>query len=243
MNKSELAALFARHKKVALYFGGGKDSLACLYLLRPHWDRLHVYWCNPGNPFPETIEQMQRIRKLVPLFKEVRGNQPEIIAQDGWPSDVVPERYTTDGNIAFGPTPFKVQHRLYCCYRAFWMPMFETLLADGMTCLIRSRRHGETDKTEYGSGTITPQGQEIVFPIFNWTADDVYRYLQAEGVELPPFYRYSDHSIDCMDCTGYWGEGHGKYLAAQHPKAFIDYHRRITLIKRAVAEQMDICGE
>jgi len=33
-----------------LQLSGGKDSLACLYLLKPKWDDLIVAWVNTGAP-------------------------------------------------------------------------------------------------------------------------------------------------------------------------------------------------
>jgi 3'-phosphoadenosine 5'-phosphosulfate sulfotransferase (PAPS reductase)/FAD synthetase len=56
-----------RHKpgKAVLQFSGGKDSLACLLLLRPWWDRLTVMWVNTGAAFPETLELMEAVRSRV----------------------------------------------------------------------------------------------------------------------------------------------------------------------------------
>lgn len=233
--------IFARHKNVALSFSGGKDSLACLYLLRPWWDRLTVYWMNPGNPFPETVALMERVRTMVPHFKEVAGRQREIIALDGWPSDVVPHRYTSDGNAIFGATEFKVQSRLQCCIRSLMLPTYQAMLADGVTCCIRGKRHDEADKTGLTSGFVTEHGMELVFPIYEWGAEQVLAYLAEQGVELPKFYQHAKHSLDCMDCTAWWGEGLSRYLAAEHPVAFFEYERRVTLIKQAVADQLAEC--
>jgi phosphoadenosine phosphosulfate reductase len=233
--------IFARHTNVALAFSGGRDSLACLHLLRPYWGRLTVYWLNPGNPFPETVALMADVRRMVPRFKEIPGRQPEIIARDGWPSDVVPQRYTSDGNTVFGPTPFKVQTRLQCCIRSLMMPAYTAMLADDVTCCIRGKREEEADKTGIQSGYVSEHGMELIFPIYDWTAADVSAYLKAQGVSEPESYRYAKHSLDCMDCTAWWGEGLPQYLHAQHPAAFTEYVRRIGLIKRAVADQLSEC--
>jgi phosphoadenosine phosphosulfate reductase len=233
-------ALFDRHKNVALSFSGGKDSLALLHLMRPWWDRLTVYWLNPGNPFPETVEQMAQVRELVPHFKEVAGLQREIIAADGWPSDVVPHRYTTYSNAIFGPTPFKVQARLQCCIRSMMVPLWRALRADGVTCVLRGKRRSEADRTGIESGHVA-EGIEIVFPLLDWSTSDVFRFLEERDVDLPATYRHASHSLDCMDCTAWWGEGQGAYLKAAHPAMFRQYARRIWLIKRAVADQLDEC--
>lgn len=234
-------SIFERHDKVALSFSGGKDSLALLHMYRNYLDRITVYWLNPGNPFPETLQLMNEIRAAVPRFKEVAGKQREIVAADGWPSDVVPHAYTTDGNTVFGSTPFKVQARLSCCFRALMLPMYQAMVADGVTCCLRGKRHDEADKTGVPSGYVSPDGMELVFPLIEWSATDVLQYLAAAGVALPASYRAAKHSLDCMDCTAWWGEGLSNYLRQEHPTQYAEYRRRVILIKQAIAEQMTEC--
>ncbi len=233
--------IFDRHERIALQFSGGRDSLAVLYLCREWWDRLTVYWLNPGNPFPETVELMEKVRVMVPSFAEVKGKQKEIVAADGWPSDVVPQAHTTDGNIVFGATPFKVQSRLSCCVRAMMQPMHERMKADGVTCVIRGKRFEEKDKTGVETGFICASGIEYVFPIYEWTASDVTEFLSKEGVAIPESYQKAFHSLDCMDCTAWWGEGLSLFLEEKYPFHYAEYLRRVTLIKRAVMLQMDDC--
>jgi phosphoadenosine phosphosulfate reductase len=238
---SSLHKIFARHahRKVALSLSGGKDSLACLYLLRPFWERLTVYWLNSGDTFPETRAMMAKIRALVPAFKELQGRQPEVTARDGWPSDIVPHRYTTFSNAAHGPTPFKIQGRYDCCVRSMMLPMYEQMLADGATCIIRGKRHDEDDKTGLLSGYVDLNGVELQFPIFDWTGAQVRAYLAEQGVELPDFYKHGgNHSVDCMHCTAYWDEGHGPYLKAEHPVLFEEWSRRMKLITGAVKDAL-----
>lgn len=234
------SAIFQRHERVALQISGGKDSLATLHLFKPWWDRLAVFWLNPGDPFPETVALMETIRAKVPCFVEVAGRQKEVIAQDGWPSDVVPQGHTTDGNFVFGPTPFKVQTRLSCCYRALMLPMHEKMTELGVTCIIRGKRSEERDKTPSRSGE-THSGFELIYPIWDWSEADVLAYLAANKVPLPESYQHAGHSLDCMSCTAWWGEGLSRYLAAKHPDRHKEYVRRITLIKTAISEQMADC--
>lgn len=84
----------SRHKKVMLQLSSGKDSAAVLWLLQPYWDKFDVVWVNPGNPYPETLEYMEKIQKLVPRFICVLGNQPQDIQRNGWPVDIVPLDHT-----------------------------------------------------------------------------------------------------------------------------------------------------
>lgn len=234
------AELFRRHDRVALHFSGGKDSLAVLHLLRPWWNKLTVYWLNPGDPFPEMLELMASVKRLVPNFVEVAGRQRETIAAGGWPSDVVPIKFTPAGQFVFGEQPFKVQGRLDCCWNSLMLPMHERMKADGVTCIIRGKRAEEGDKTPSRSGEIH-DGIELVYPLLDWTEADVLDFLKTRGVSLPPSYAHASHSLDCLSCTAWWGEGLSRYLAAKHPEQHREYVRRIGLIKRAIAEQMADC--
>ena len=233
-------ALFGRHERVALQVSGGKDSLAVLHAMKPWWDKLRVYWLNPGDPFPETVALMENIKSAVPSFVEIPGRQKEIIAADGWPSDVVPVKWTTFGQFVFGEKPYKIQGRLDCCYRALMAPMQEAMIRDGITCIIRGKRSEEADKSPTRSGDVV-EGIELVYPLWDWTAGKVEKYLEVNGVELPESYKYASHSLDCMSCTAWWGEGLSKFLSAEHPAHFAEYDRRVGLIKAAIAEEITNC--
>lgn len=234
------APIFIRHERIALQVSGGKDSLATLYAMRPWWDRLCVYWLNTGDAFPETVALMNRIRADVPHFVEIAGRQKAIVAADGWPSDVVPQAYTSEGNFAFGPTPFKVQSRLSCCFRALMLPMQERMFEHGVTCIIRGKRSSEKDKSPSRTGTVL-SGIETVYPIWDWSEEDVFAFLASDGIDLPDSYRYASHSLDCMSCSAWWGEGLSRFLEARYPAQHVEYVRRISLIKAAVAEHMNDC--
>lgn len=237
---AKLGSLFYRNANVALQVSGGKDSVAVLFLLRAWWDRLTVYWLNPGNAFPETVKYMEWIKTTVPNFKEVAGRQQEVIAQDGWPSDVLPQAYTTDGNFVFGKTTFKVQTRLSCCFRSLMLPMHEAMIANGVTCIIRGKRSEEADKSPTRTGTVI-DGIELCYPIWDWSEVDVFQYLKDNGIPLPEYYEFASHSLDCMDCSAWWGEGLSRFLEARHPEQHKEYVRRVTLIKQAISEQMADC--
>lgn len=232
-----LAPLFARHRRVALQLSGGQDSIALLHLMMPWKDLFCVYWLNPGNPLPETTAMMNEIRTMVPHFKEVAGRQPEVIALDGWPSDVVPIRWTRAGQFSGGKQPFTVQGRLDCCWRSLMLPLHEAMIADDITCIIRGKRSDEGDKSPSRDGDVI-DGIEFIYPLWDWSAADVQSYLEEAGIPRPKSYQYASHSLDCMDCTAWWGEGMDRFLEAEYPDQYAEYGRRIDLIKSAVAEEM-----
>lgn len=226
--------VFARHENIALQVSGGRDSLACLYLLKPYWHRLTVYWCNTGAPFPETVKIMGAVRALVPRFVEIEGDQPAVVAGFGLPSDIVPASATPIGLMGSGGAGPLIQDRYSCCSRVFMLPMHERMVADGITLVIRGQKAADALKSPIRSGHVD-LGIEYLFPIEDWTAADVMDFLKAEGAPIPRFYEMLDGAPDCTTCSAYWENGAAKYLKRYHPEAFAEVQRRLDIINIAVA--------
>lgn len=234
---AKVGSTIGRHDKIALQVSGGKDSLALLYLMMPWWPRLCVYWLNTGDAYPEMVERMAQVRAEVPYFHEIKGRQPETVAADGWPSDVIPHLHTSLGNMVFGATDFKVQSRLDCCWRSLMLPMHQAMQDAGVTLIVRGKREEEADKTGLKSGYID-NGIELLFPILDWTADEVFGFLAANNIELPPFYELAASSLDCMSCTAWLEHKNGDYLRAHYPERHTEHLMRLGKILGAVTEQM-----
>ncbi len=209
-----------RHERAALYFSGGKDSLACLYLLRAYWDDLTVVWCNTGDAFPETLAQMEEIRYTVPNFLEVKSDQPEQRARCGPPSDVVCAWETPIGR-SMKASPRKMQTAFGCCAENIWVPLHKTMMNLGFTLIIHGQRSDELRKAPIQSGHIE-HGIEYYLPLETWSKNDVLLFLKTHGIKLPEHYSYVDSSLDCQHCTGYLDESVGKftYMEVHHPELY-----------------------
>lgn len=210
-----------RHPFGVFQFSGGKDSLACLYLLRPHWDKLIVMWVNTGAAFPETLAQMAGVRKLMPKFVEIASNQPRNVAEHGNPSDLVTVWDTTQGRQLDATRTRKVQSPLTCCAANLWLPALQACIDLGATLVIRGQRHEDNRKGPIRSGHVA-DGVEYWFPIEDWTSAQVRSFLHEKGVAIPDHYSYFDSSLDCMTCTAYMKENTGKlrYLKERHPETY-----------------------
>lgn len=230
-----MQAIISKHKNIALQLSGGKDSLACLYIMRPYWDRLTVYWLNTGAAFPETIEQMKAIREMVSHFVEIAGRQPEVIVQFGLPSDIVPVNSTPVGVTAAGDGRALIQDRYSCCLRSLMIPMHERMVQDGVTLIIRGQKDSDRLKAPIKSGDVV-DGIEYLLPVENWTDADVLSYLKGQGATLPRFYETLRASPDCITCSAYWEEGRASYLKQHHPDAYSEYQQRLNCISSAAAE-------
>lgn len=210
----------ARHGRVVLQFSAGKDSAACLKLLRPWIDKVIVLWCNQGAPYKETLEYMDKIKASVPCFIEVKGNQPEFIATHGYPADLVPFEGTELGNVASN-APYLISSIQDCCGTNLWAVLAKATLESGATGVIRGERQVDRLKSIIGPQSIHLD-QEYLCPLYAWSEDDVISFL---GVDIPESYKRGlQSSLDCTTCTAYLGHNPGRIsdLQLADPKAFAE---------------------
>lgn len=229
----EIDDILARHERIALQVSGGRDSLACLYLMRPYLDRITVYWCNTGDAFPETVAIMREVAAMCPRFVEIDGGQPGVVQRFGLPSDIVPADSTPIGVVGNGGGQL-IQDRYSCCSRVFMLPMHERMVADGITLVIRGQKQADRLKAPVRSGHVD-LGIEYLFPIEDWTARQVMNYLRAEAAPIPRFYEMLDGAPDCMTCSAWWENGAAGYLKRYHYPQYQEVQRRLDIIKAAVA--------
>lgn len=207
---TEFDDFFSRHQRVMLQFSAGKDSAAVLWLLEPYWDRLDVVWANPGNPYPETLEYMEGIAKLVPHFFSVLGAQPSDIQQNGWPVDTVPMGATQIGMLISGQPGLRLRPFWECCGRNMWQPVANAVKQGDYSGIIRGQKLADRLKGPLASGMIV-DGVEYLHPIETWTDAEVINFLGEE--RLPPSYKRGlPSSLDCMNCTAYAAENAGRIL-------------------------------
>lgn len=219
----------------ALHFGGGKDSLACLYLLREKWPTLIVAWMNAGAPFPETVAQMEEIRGLVPNFVEVKADVLANIEQHGWPTDVLPVRHAYMGKLTTGEPGLMMQSWFECCMHNIWLPMQQKMADLGVTTIYRGQRLSEDYKTTIRSGDVV-NGVTYQFPLEDWTEDQVANYLIEQGVKIPRHYVKTQKSLDCWCCTAYLDAklDQLRYLKRKHPDKYAVVAEKLSRMRAAV---------
>lgn len=226
----------SRYKKPALQFSGGKDSLACLYLLRAHLDDLTVYWVNAGDGCPETLAVIDQVRPLIPHFVEINTDVQGWRRENGLPSDVVPANGTLLG-LAYGMGETRICGRFDCCYQNLMRPMHERMLADSVDAVIRGTKQSDT-------GTIPAEGKtefyDVLLPLRDWTHAEVFRYLEHVSAPVNPIYEHfkSMSAPECFGCTAWWGDGKAEYLKARHPAEYQEHRIKLESIARSVAPHL-----
>lgn len=236
MIDAEIKALLERHPRTALHFSGGKDSLACLHLLRAYLDRIAVYWVNTGDAMPETAALVERYRKDIPYFNEIRSDALAWREAHGDPSDLVPTSSSPLGRL-MGFSKLKVADRFFCCWSNVMQPMHERMKADGVTAIIRGQKLSDMPSVPLRSGAVM-DGFEFFFPLELWSDDDVFRYLAREGVDAHPCYEYGDTGVDCASCTGWWHETHFDFIRDHHPEIHAKVREKLAAIGREIAVPM-----
>ncbi len=212
-------AMMEGHERIALECSGGRDSLALVHLLRPELDRITVFWLNTGAAFPETVKAMERVRQLAPHFVEVQGNQPQVIAEFGIPTDILPRSATPIGMFAGQSTSGLLMQDSYsCCARVVMVPLHKAVMEFGASLVIRGQKLSDRHKSPVRSGDVI-DGVRFLFPLEGWEAEDVMTFLRSRRVPIPRFYDTMGGAPDCMTCTGWWSENHGQYLKRHHPEA------------------------
>lgn len=223
--------ILKNHEHIALQVSGGRDSLATFAFLRELGllNKVTVYWVNTGDAAPETLEIMDMVRDQSPNFVEIKGNQPEIIARFGMPTDLLPRSCTPIG-LATGQSDILMQDSYSCCARVIMEPMHRRAMEDGVTCIIRGQRQSDDHRAPFQSGFVE-NGIQYVFPIEDWTDEEVDYYVKENGFPIHPCYEFMKNTPDCLTCSGWWNENRAAYLQAHHPEAHQIYQERLDLIR------------
>lgn len=218
----DIQSTIGKHEKIAFQFSGGKDSTAALFMLQEYWNKITVYWTNPGDPARETVEVLATLRPHLPNFVEIQGNVKEWRETNGMPSDIVTWHGHWIGN-AIGMGDQKVSNRFDCCQINLMQPMHDRMLADGVTLIIRGTKDSDMPDQPIESGDVI-DGIEFLYPIQNWSDGMVMNFLKEEGAPVADYYEYGAKSApECMGCTAWWSDKKAAWLRAKHPEQYAAY--------------------
>ena len=215
----------------AIFFSGGKDSLALLHMHEHLWDSAYVLWANPGAPYQSTLDAMQKWRERLPHFIEVKGNQPEHIERFGYPVDVFPINYGAQAKALYGSdSDVKLQSYLDCCMANLWAPTMQAVKQLGVKRVIAAFRREESHDN-MTRGDYEADGIRHEFPMLNWKEADVLAYLKERGIALPEEYaRGEKKSRDCWNCTA-WVHEDIERIRNLPPEQRAEMKRRFTIIQ------------
>lgn len=218
-----------------LAFSGGKDSMACLHLLRESLDC--AIYVDTGYSYPETLALVDYARTMltVHVVESDRKGQNE---REGIPADVVPINWTNLGQQFTEKKDFTIQSYLGCCYENLSMPLFKKAQELSATVLVFGQRNDEGYKSPARNGDMV-FGIKRVQPIETWTTAEVMAYL-ATKMDVPKHYVIKHSSLDCWDCTAYRKDSVDRvdWMREAHPDLYQRYAKRANMLDAAIKEAM-----
>lgn len=219
----------------ALAFSGGKDSMACLHLMRDSLDC--AIYVNTGFAYPETLALVEYARGILPVH-EVRTDRKGQNDAYGIPADVVPVDWTVEGQIFGGKKPFSIQSSLRCCAANIMVPLWSKAIELGVTELVIGQRDDEL-KTSPARDGDTVLGIKRVQPLEKWTTTQVLQFLDTK-MDVPRHYSLSRSSLDCYDCPGFrkHSEDLIEWTLEHHPDLYSAYSARCAAVDSAIQEAL-----
>lgn len=236
MDQATIADAIARHERIAFQLSGGRDSVAALFAMRSHWDRMYVYHLDTGDRFPETARVIDEIAGLVPIIT-IESDVKTYRETAGYASDVVPVDNTPFGRMVSGDRP-RIVSRYDCCGAVVMLPLYQRMDSDGITLIVRGQRCSDYARAPIRSGQSDGRF-EVLFPIEDWSDQQVDQFIAENGLPVTDFYKRGlSVTPECAGCTAWWGEGRLQYLQESDPVTYDQVSKKIIEIRQEIGAQL-----
>lgn len=236
-------------KSQIICFGGGKDSLALLHLMRDSLDDTLVVFGDTGAIYPHMREFVHET--CVALGVELKVVQPEHSVLDwikamGAPADMVPVDYTEEmqSMLRFRKQPL-IQSRMLCCSVNLWTPVHRFIESTGIKRVYRGAKACDDKR---GIGPRTSIGDIVIeAPLWDWDDAKVFNFLQVCDATLPEHYAKVNTSFDCYCCSAYLTDagasGRIAYTKKHYPDLYPVLEQNIESVSEAITETLvDTCN-
>jgi 3'-phosphoadenosine 5'-phosphosulfate sulfotransferase (PAPS reductase)/FAD synthetase len=200
--------------RILVQLSGGKDSFVVLHLAlanRAADDDIAAIYNDMGDSFVHVLKHIEEICSEwdVPLIisRPIRGVKDSFIV-DGYPSDIVPMWASSERDIfqrISNEMPHRIVSGLSCCTKHLFQPLYNATVAYKPDIVMRGSKG--TDEHVTSGPTFTHLDIMYHCPIWDWTDEQVFDYVEENNIKLPVQYDCGVvHSLDCMGCTA-WLEG------------------------------------
>jgi 3'-phosphoadenosine 5'-phosphosulfate sulfotransferase (PAPS reductase)/FAD synthetase len=236
--------MITKGRRAILQFSGGKDSTALLYYMRPHLKDLTVVHVNTGAILPEVEGFIGKTCLALGARLDVVRPPVDVFQYTdyaGYPSDIVPFESTHFFRYGLhGPHNGQLlQSYGDCCAAMMWMPLKQYIKENKIDLVFRGSKRIDT-RVGVPDGHIE-DGVEYRSPLWNWSHEAVFHYLDLMSVTLPPHYQLFADSLDCWICTGHLkhcGKERIQYIKEKHPEKWPILQKRLEKVERAIVDEM-----
>jgi len=189
---------------VYVAFSGGKDSTVVLYLALQEYPDIPVMFNNTGVEHPATIKYVQQLVKEwdVNLIetKPIKSFW-QCVKEYGYPA------YRGRSKRGTGGSP-------RCCIYTKERPAHNVIKERGYRAVLTGITGAESMQRRlliikyghcYSTDKNMPWQMRKIHPIWNWTPDDVWQFIEENGLPYNPIYDEGLERCGCMPCTGHIG--------------------------------------
>jgi 3'-phosphoadenosine 5'-phosphosulfate sulfotransferase (PAPS reductase)/FAD synthetase len=228
-----LTERLAQAQRPVVWASGGKDSTVLLHLCRPWASQLVVLhatkrgddgWPGITEGVEEHCARWGYTLRTVQPWKTF----PAYVHEFGWPVETVPT--TLEGSTALAPSPYqtgtiRVASWLHCTFVRTIYPLYEAMIGLRADLLLTGSRLSDAPANAAFAQEVHVPGVEgwaRSNPLAHWSTVDIWAYIDAERLPLPPLYawkREADYeAVDCLSCT--WQPRHWETLQRHHPDEY-----------------------
>ena len=211
MNKEDKAIKFirtiAKNTNKTLYAGnsGGKDSAVVDKLLQLSGSEYKSYYTNT------TIDPIGTIRHIRENYPHTEILQPKLTFYELVEKKGLPTRLNR-----------------YCCERLKEYGSVGKIVFEGVRSAESRKRQGrdyvQCDNRKW------QKGAQHIYPLYDWTDEDIWNYIKENNIKLAPHYQYADR-LGCVGCPLVSRKGHRE-------KEFAIYPKYREAIKKAITKGM-----
>lgn len=227
--------------KIGIQYSGGKDSTALLYLMRPKLAEAVVYFADPGI-YPHRVKFVHdTCDKLDATLKVVK---PMISLEDyhathGLPADIVPMEASAEMRPYSRRTGPILQSGMACCKAMLFLPLHHAMMKDGVDHVYRGSK--AADEHIGVKDGFVENGITYHSPLWSWTDDDVFGFLDVVRAGLPEDFADYNNSFDCVLCTAFLKSAKSKerieFTKKHYPEMWPKLKARLNTVRQIVDEE------
>ena len=173
---------------VALASSFGVEDQVLTHTLVSVNPRAKVFTLDTGRLFPETYDVMQSVR-------DTYGIKVDVFSPD---ADDVRALVKADGPNLFYQS---VEKRKACCFVRKVKPLKKALAGLGAWMTGLRRGQGVSRQEVAPVQWDADNGLYKISPLYDWTEDDVWRYVQEHNVPVNRLHAQGFPSVGCAPCT------------------------------------------
>lgn len=203
-SKETLEEAKERFDNISVGFTGGKDSLTTLELVKDVIDDFKVIFVDTGQHFDEVYDFLDEVMEKTDaeLVNAINTNTLENVGENGVvKKEELNEKNQTELEKIDWEEFTIADDREPCCHLLKTVAFQETLKDLDIDGHVNGIRWDEQESRRNENYFSERETHIRVHPILHWSEDDVWSYIQRNGLKYNPMYDRGYRSLGCEPCT------------------------------------------